>query len=87
MENFKEKSEIGPKYLLVAKEMMSNNYNMFHIQLNDIRKFNPNLAGFVRAQNQNLCLEMTKIIRTFIEDLNLGVLKTGLYLNLILRSK
>ena len=83
LENFKEKSEIFPKYLLVAKQMISNNYNMFHIQLNDIRKFNPNLAGFVRAQNQNLSIEMTKIIQKFIEDKKIGVLKTGLYLNLI----
>ena len=80
LENFKEKSEICPKYLLVARQMISNNYNMFHIQLNDIRKFNPNLAGFVRAQNQNLSLE---IIQKFIEDKKIGVLKTGLYLNLI----
>ena len=80
LENFKEKSENCPKYLLVARQMISNNYSMFHIQLNDNRKFNPNLASFVRAQNQNLSLE---IIQKFIEDKKIGVLKTGLYLNLI----
>ena len=82
LENYGEKSLEPPKYLVVAKQMVQNNYNMFQMQLKDIKKFNPNLAGFMAAEHRNLSSEITGIIKKFIEGQNGVVLKHGLYFNL-----
>ena len=62
--------------------MIRNNYNMFHVNLKDIEKFNHNLGGFVVAQKKSIREDLTEIIKNFIEDLGVGVLKYGLYFNL-----
>ena len=82
LQNFKEESCDDPKYQAVASRMMQNQYNMFHVHLKDIRKFNSNLGGFVAEQHKNLDLDFTEIIKNFIEDLGLGTLMHGLYFNL-----
>ena len=82
LETFQETSQKPPKYLDVATKMMQNNWNMFHIDIKDIKKFNRNLGGFLVAQDRNLNSEITGMIKTFIEDLDLGDLNHGLYFNL-----
>ena len=82
LQNFKEEPCDDPKYQVVASQMMQNQYNMFHVHLKDIRKFSPNLGGFVAAQHKNLDREFSEIIKNFIEDLDLGALMHGLYFNL-----
>ena len=62
--------------------MVQNNYNMFNVQLKDIKKFNNNLARFMAAEHQNLGSDITGIVKIFIEDQIGDVLKYGLYLNL-----
>ena len=79
LENFRETSEKLPKYIEVASNMMQNNWNMFHIDMKDIKNFNRNLSGFLVAQHRNLNSDITKILKTFIADLELGVLNHGLY--------
>ena len=81
--NFKEVNKDSPKYPEVASEMMIKNYNMFHVQLKDVRKFNPNLGGFFAANAKSLSSEITEVVQKFIGDLGLGLLKNGLHFNLI----
>ena len=69
----------APKYKMVAKEMMIKNYNMFHVHIKDIKKFNRNLSGFMACQHQSLRSNFTEIIKKFIGDLELGELKNGLH--------
>ena len=73
-------------FLRDFKEMMTRNYNMFHVQLKDIRKLNPNLGGFLAANSRNLCSDITELVQNFIQDLGLGLLKNGLHFNLIGRK-
>ena len=82
LEKFKKEPQQAPKYCMVATEMSKNGYNMFHVQLRDIRNFSPNLGGFMAAQHKTLGNEITSIIQKFIKDLGLGVPKHGLYFNL-----
>ena len=79
LEQFKETTCETPKYRIVATQMMNHDYNMFHLHLKDIRKFNPNLGGFMNSQYRNLEPEITKIIQKYIENLKLGSLQHGLY--------
>ena len=73
-------------FLRDFKEMMTRNYNMFHVQLKDIRKLNPNLGGFLAANSRNLSSDITELVQNFIQDLGLGLLKNGLHFNLIGRK-
>ena len=73
-------------FLRDFKEMMTRNYNMFHVQLKDIRKLNPNLGGFLAANSRNLSSHITELVQNFIQDLGLGLLKNGLHFNLIGRK-
>ena len=57
--------------------MMIKNDNMFHVQLKDVRKFNPNLGGFFAANAKSLSPELTEEVQKFIGDLGLGLLKHG----------
>ena len=82
LENFRENGSETPKYQLVAMHLMNNNHNMFHVHLRDVKQFNRNLGGFMVAQYRNLSSEFAKISQKFIEDLDLGVLKHGLYFSL-----
>ena len=82
LDNYKEGSSELPKYRVVATEMMNKHHNMFHMSLQDIRQFNPNLGGFIAAQYRNLDAEITAIVKKFIEDQDLGVFQNGLYFNL-----
>ena len=83
---FKEKpSDEVSKHNLVATKMMSKDYNMFHVLLKDIRKFNPNLGGFMASQYKwgsthfmTIDKNIAMIIRQYIADLNLGEPKNGL---------
>ena len=83
LQNFKENLSDSPKYPDVAKQMMHKGYNMFHVSLKDVRSFNPNLGGFLNQNHINLDSEITKIVQSFIKELNLGDLKHGLYFLLI----
>ena len=58
LRNFKDKPTEPAKYQSVAKLMMQKKYNMFHIDLKDMRKFNPNLAGFMKANCRDLMDEI-----------------------------
>ena len=82
LQNFREISTEPPKYVLIARKMMRNKYNMFHMDLKDIRKFNHNLGGFVAANHRKLESEITQLIDKFIQDQELGVLCHGLYFNI-----
>ena len=82
LENFRENGSETPKYQLVAMHLMNNNHNMFHVHLGDVKQFNRNLGGFMVARYRNLSSEFAKISQKFIEDLDLGVLKHGLYFSL-----
>ena len=81
--NFKEDPSETPKYLTVATEMMKNNFNMFHVKLKDIRKYNPNLGGFVAEQYLKISEILRKILKNYIENRKLGALNHDLYFNLI----
>ena len=58
-ENFRETSTEAPKYVVIARKMMKNKYNMFHMDLKDIRKFNHNLGGFLVAHHRNIESDQT----------------------------
>ena len=73
-------------FLRDFKEMMTRNYNMFHVQLKDIRKLNPNLGELLAANSRNLSSHITELVQNFIQDLGLGLLKNGLHFNLIGRK-
>ena len=81
--DFKEDPSEPPKYLTVATEMMKNNFNMFHVKLKDIRKFNPNLGGFVANEHKKISETLRKMLKDYVENLNLGALKHDLYFNLV----
>ena len=83
LQNFKENLSDSPKYPDVAKQMIQRGFNTFHINLKDVRSFNPNLGGFLAQNCRNLFSEVSRLVQTFIEGLNLGELKNGLYLILI----
>ena len=85
LKNFRDDSSEAPKYLLVAEEMVNKNYNMFHVALKDVRKFNINLGGFLAANYQSLALDtdIVEIIKKFIEEnLGPGLLKHDVYFSL-----
>ena len=63
LENFVEPFSELPKYHMVAKQMIKNNYNMFHVSYDDIKKFNINLAGFLSAQKINFNLDIIASIK------------------------
>ena len=63
--------------------MIQKGYNTFHINLKDVRTFNPSLGGFLAQNCRNLDSEVTKLVKNFIEGLNFGELKNGLYFILI----
>ena len=86
LRNYKEELQNSPKYPDVASQMMKRNYNIFQVQLKDVRKYNPNLGGFFAANYRNLSSEITELVHNFIEDLGLGLLKNGLHFNLIGRK-
>jgi hypothetical protein len=67
----------------MATEMMKKGNNMFHVHLKNIRSFNPYLGGFIASNYRNLDKDLTQLMKKFIESLNLGVLKNGVYFNLI----
>ena len=79
LENFRENALDPPKYLQVVTKMMENNYNIFHMYLKDIRKFNSNLGGFVACHSRKIESDIAEIIKKYIEDHDLGVLKHGLH--------
>ena len=66
IENFRENTSESPKYLLVATQMMNNSYNMFHMDLKDIKKFNPSLGLFVVAQHRNFRSDITALIQNLL---------------------
>ena len=82
LENFRENPSESPKYKLVATQMMHNSFNMFHMDLKDIEKFNPSLGLFVVVQHRKLRSEITTLIQNFIGELDLGDLKHGLYFHI-----
>ena len=82
LRNFKEPGSDSPKYKLVAMNLIENDYNMFHVLKRDIKKYNPNLSGFMAAHNKNLKSEITQIIQDFCTDLDVGIFSHGLYFNL-----
>ena len=86
LRHFKEELKDAPKYYEVASQMMKKDYNMFHVHLKDARKFNPNLGGFLAAQSKYQSSEITELIKSYIEELGLGVPKHGLHFNLITRK-
>ena len=82
--NFKEDGSENLKYRQVATQMVNNKYNMFHVFLKDIRRYNPNVGGFLANHYKDIDLDLTGILEQFIkEDLGVGDLKHGLYFNLI----
>ena len=89
LEQYRDETLEEPKYLWVAKQLIKNNHNMFHVYMNDIKKFNTNLAGFMKAQylepgsRLNLSLETAELIIEVIAEQKLGVLPQGLYFSLI----
>ena len=82
LKNFGEPTSELPKYHMVAMQMIKNNYNMFHVSYDDIKKFNINLAGFISAQKLKFNLDIIASIKEFIQDQNLGDLKSELYFSL-----
>jgi hypothetical protein len=78
LETFTEKKAKSPKYVLVAREIMSNRKNIFHFTLEDLEVFNSTLADFIDGNYEKLGYEFTKLIKKFIEDFGLGEC-TGLY--------
>ena len=51
--NFSEEGSDHSKYLFVAEEMVNKNYNMFHVNIKDVRKFNSKLGGFLAAHSRD----------------------------------
>ena len=66
--------------------MMKKDYNMFHVLLKNLRKFDPKLGGFLAAQSRYDSSEITELVKNYIEDLGLGVQTHGLHYNLITRK-
>ena len=83
LETFKDAPSESSKYHNVAAKMISNNFNVFQVNLKDIIKFNDDLGKFVAAQYETLGTEITGLIEEFIEGLELGVLDHGLHFLLI----
>ena len=91
LETFKENSsDEALKYSEVAKVFMTKGYNFFHVVLQDIRKSNPKLAGFLSAEykwgNSNfrtIDTTLAKIVRKFVSDLKLGEPQNGLHFCLV----
>ena len=73
--HFKDKATEPAKYESVAKPLMQKKCNMFHMDLKDMSKFNPNVAGFMKSNCRDLMDEITIQIQEFIEDLGLGAPK------------
>ena len=64
------------KYSSVATKMMTNQFNVFHLYLKDVRRFNSNLGGFLAAHSSLECAEnvkhdeeLTSIVKEYIEEL------------------
>ena len=87
LETFKENSsDENVKYSVSAKTFMSKGYNYFHVSLKDVRKSNPNLAGFLSAEykweNSSFMAidrSLAQVARNFISDLGLGEPQNGLH--------
>ena len=62
LQNFTAESSESPKYQMVAIQIMNKIYNMFHVHLEDIKKFNCNLGRFV-SKNKSLDAEITRIVQ------------------------
>ena len=65
-----------------GKNMMRNGFNVFHIKLKDVKKFNRNLGGFMAANYQILEKDFAAVIEDYLEKLELGILKHGLHVYL-----
>ena len=78
LEDFKESPTQEPKYPQAATKMMKNGYNMFHLSLLDMGKFNPNLKGFMAAEEKNLYVEIKALVQQFIDKMDLGEVNNGL---------
>jgi hypothetical protein len=61
----------------VATKMMTKQFNVFHLYLSDVRKFNSNLGGFLAAEYLKHDGELSSIVREYIEELKLGEPKNG----------
>ena len=79
LEDFRAENTICPKYQQFASEMMKNNHNMFHFELQDIQKFNFRLSEFIDSHYEQLREDFADLIKIFIFKLGLGECKHGLH--------
>ena len=78
LDNFADKESKQPKYPREIKEIMRNGYNVVHLSLLDIGKFNPNLKGFLANHHKNFTEEIKGLVTRFGESLDMGSFARGL---------
>ena len=91
LRNFKEDPlQECTKYSSVATKMMTKQFNVFHLYLKDVRRFNSNLGGFLAAHASLECPEyvkhdkdLSRIVTEYIEELELGEPKHGVIVMII----
>ena len=66
-ENFTETENENPKYLESMKNVILKGYNIFHISLSDVGKFNPNLKGYLSENLNKLekCEELKEMVKAY----------------------
>ena len=67
LENFREGNEEEPKYFKAMKNMISKGWNIFHLSLLDVGKYNPNLKSFLSENSSTLerCKELREWLITY----------------------
>ena len=67
IENYRENDEEEPKYFQAMKNMIVKEWNIFHISLLDVGKYNPSLKNFLSENQKTLeqCKELTEWLKTY----------------------
>ena len=67
LNNYRESPDDDPKYPQAAKLLVKNGHNWFHLSLLDMGKFNPNLKGFMAAEQKNIMEGIKDLVADFVE--------------------
>ena len=83
LETYVENEGEEPKYPRAAKEVIKLGYNVFHLSLLDLGKFNPKLKGFLAEHHKKHTEEIKNLVLEFGEGLKEGSFASGLsvYIN------
>ena len=65
-------------YPEAARDVIKKGYNVFHLSLLDIGRFNPKLKGFLAEHHKNHTEDIKDLVTGFGKKLNVGSFPSGL---------